>query len=245
MFNKFVSEAYIEGQTERTSLYHGYLHPYSYGLPYYAGGLSSIYNSEGLGTIQYGNLAGGLNGSSTIPGVGTIDSANAYLLVSIAAIIINTALVSSDIYATVEISSTAQGQASIIANIKALADVISTIVSQGDVTGDVSGALNFGSNISASGLIDSAIGNMVASIQSSLLGESNINVTNVILALNAAANVVGTGNVTGAITALGNLVSTLEGNGTLNTATIKALANLVAEITPFTELSPQNIAINV
>ena len=59
--------------------------------------------------------------------------------------------------------------------------------------------------------------------------------------LEAAATLAGSGNLSGAIGAVASVVSALVGAGSL-TATAKAKGNMVANISPFTDLSPQSLA---
>lgn len=59
--------------------------------------------------------------------------------------------------------------------------------------------------------------------------------------LNAAATLTGAGAFTGSLQALASVVATLTGTGAL-TVTPRATGDMEADITPFTELSPANMA---
>jgi hypothetical protein len=93
--------------------------------------------------------------------------------------------------------------------------------------------------INANGTL-TATGQLVVSGVASLAGTGSISAT-VLAALLGSATLSGTGSVTGTAVAKGFVVANLSGTGTL-TATRYATGALAAEITPFTELSPQSLA---
>jgi hypothetical protein len=84
-------------------------------------------------------------------------------------------------------------------------------------------------------------GALIVSAVATLTGSGLITNPVIIGKLSAAATLAGTGNFTASIKALGNAVSALHGTGTV-ASTPKALGNISASITPFTTLSPENLA---
>ncbi len=92
--------------------------------------------------------------------------------------------------------------------------------------------LDLGSLAATGALIVSAVATLTGTgaVTGTLLGK-----------LNAVATLAGTGNVAGSLKALGNTVATLNGIGSV-TGTRYAIGHMEAELTPFTELSPENLA---
>lgn len=108
-----------------------------------------------------------------------------------------------------------------------------------DLTG--SGALGKNATVSIEGIGTlTGTGGLVVSGSVSMTGLGTLT-GDILAALQAAADLQGTSAFTGTISAKGFITVTLEGDGTL-TATSYATGNLECEITPFTELSPQNLA---
>lgn len=85
-----------------------------------------------------------------------------------------------------------------------------------------------------------ATGALVVSGTASVTGTSSITAV-VLAALNGTGSLSGSATVTGTIDALGWGVVAITGTATI-TATRYATGTLAAEITPFTELSPQSLA---
>jgi hypothetical protein len=111
--------------------------------------------------------------------------------------------------------------------------------------GNVSGSGALGRNIDAGlagfGTIDpSSAAQLVVSAVASLVGSGTLSAS-VIGKLEASAALSGSGNVTGALGALASAVATLVGTGAVS-ATPRAVGNVSASITPFTELSPESLA---
>jgi len=85
-----------------------------------------------------------------------------------------------------------------------------------------------------------ANGQLVVSALADLAGQGLLS-GNVVAVLNAASDLVGVGDFVGAIGAISDAIAALTGVGTL-TSTPRADGALDADITPFTELSPQSLA---
>lgn len=110
-------------------------------------------------------------------------------------------------------------------------------------TSEMAGAGALGRNIVA--LLDGlgalgATGQLVVSALADLSGAGAIT-GNVLAVLNAAAALAGSGDMAGAIGAISDMLAGLSGSGTL-AVTPRADGVLEADITPFTELSPQSLA---
>jgi hypothetical protein len=113
-------------------------------------------------------------------------------------------------------------------------------------TGSLAAAAAAGINIVAT--IDGTstfegTGQLVVSAVALIEGSSSV-VASIVAVLNAEAALAGTGSVAADIVALGYAIATLNGSGTL-TLTSYATGTLNAEISPFTELSPESLATNV
>lgn len=147
--NIYIGGSYIDGQTEKTALFNGYLPPYSYGLPMTAGGMSSNYKVESTGSLININLAGGLNAVSTIDSVGTISDANMGLIVSAVATLVGSGLFSADIVGKLEAVAEIASSGDITSSLGALAGLIAEITTSGEVSNT--------SHISAKGNISADI----------------------------------------------------------------------------------------
>lgn len=86
----------------------------------------------------------------------------------------------------------------------------------------------------------SGIGGLVVSGFATMTGTGTLT-GNVLAALQASANLVGSGSLIGTVAGTGYMGAPLFGSGTL-TAVSYATGTLECNITPFTELSPQNLA---
>jgi hypothetical protein len=105
-----------------------------------------------------------------------------------------------------------------------------------------SGALgrNLLATIAGSGSL-SATGALIVSAIANLTGDGTISTANLLAVLQAAATITGSGSLAADVTALGWMLGNLAGSGTL-TGVRYATGTLEADITPFTTLSPENLA---
>jgi hypothetical protein len=99
---------------------------------------------------------------------------------------------------------------------------------------------NLLATIAGSGSL-SATGALIVSAVASLTGDGTISTANLLAVLQAAATITGSGSLAADVDALGWMLGNLDGSGTL-TGVRYATGTLEAEITPFTTLSPQNLA---
>jgi len=205
LFGWLYGEAQIPGETEKSSLFNGYLPPYNVGLPLQAGGLSAW---SGVGVNHntfYSNLAGGLNALSDYTTDGTTAVAQLTAKANLVASIINEAIGAANITGGVSASCYMEGSTSVIAF---LTDGITRV----DIYGHSEGSTDGVATISAGR-------NISCYMEGSTLAVFNMD----------------------AIAHLAGMAET----ETLVTAILKAKANLSADATPFTELSPENLASNV
>lgn len=86
-----------------------------------------------------------------------------------------------------------------------------------------------------------ATGALIVSAIANLAGTGTISTADLLAILQAEATIAGTSTATATADALGWIIGTLAGTGTL-TGTRYATGSLEADITPFTTLSPENLA---
>ena len=121
---------------------------------------------------------------------------------------------------------------------------INNLVGEGDMTNaNLAGGLNAEADLLGTGAITNAALGLIASAVATLSGVGGLS-ADIVGKLEATADLVGTGDVTGALGALADCVATLVGSGNFD-ADIVAKGNMSADITPFTELSPENLAASV
>ena len=113
----------------------------------------------------------------------------------------------------------------------------------GDAAVTANGAMgvNAESALDGIGQITNAPLQLVVSAVAALAGSGSIDTAGLAGKLEAVAALAGSGDLTAAIGALAGIFADLDGDGAL-TATIRALGYMEAEVTPFTELSPQSLA---
>jgi len=179
--------------------------PVAWRLPLKAGEISALYKLEGINTFV-GSGALGAPTQSTLAGVGTISNAEASLLASLLATIINEGTFSGNIV----------GGLSALCEITGLGTVVS------DLTDGIT-RVNIVSTIDG-----------VSSINFAITGGKD-----------AVCTINGTSNLTASLGALAGMIIEITSGGQLSNALVIAKAAIEANITPFTELSPENLAANV
>jgi hypothetical protein len=100
---------------------------------------------------------------------------------------------------------------------------------------------NLESAITASGNINSAVIDLVVSMVTNITASGLITDALLVGTLNMTANVAASGNLTATVEALAHLVASLNAAASMSPQ-MNATANMEADITPFTELSPENLA---
>lgn len=119
----------------------------------------------------------------------------------------------------------------------------SRISGSGSVTLNLAAGKNIVASLSGSGSLTAGL-DLIISLAAALAGTGSISTASLNAPLQLAASLSGSGSISADLNALGNLVAALIGIGQID-ADIYALANLEADITPFTTLSPENLAASV
>jgi hypothetical protein len=107
------------------------------------------------------------------------------------------------------------------------------------ITGSSAMGINIASNLAGVGDITSAMG-LISSLATTLSGTGDLTAS-MVSSLSMAANLAGSGDITGALNLLVEITVSMGGSGTL-TSNLTGTATLEASITPFTTLSPENLA---
>lgn len=109
----------------------------------------------------------------------------------------------------------------------------------GEITGNLAKGINISSTLTGSGSLSAGL-SMVVSAVAILTGSGALSAA-MTGKVEMAATLAGDGDLSGALGALSNCIATLTGTGSV-TANLRGTANLEADITPFTTLSPENLA---
>lgn len=253
----------------------GNLAPTAWNLPIREGGMASTSSilASGNFTNAYGAAGRGIE-TNLINGVGQFDSSTAIQapanIVSTNKINGTGLFNNTDILAQAGISSfniNGLGQFN-NSNIKAIANIISVIEGQGTLSSDISaiaklestidglgqffsspvlaGIIEAAANLSGYGQIFNAdlwTGIYTEDIAVTMAGLSSL-AGRASIAGNVVSNIQGIGALTSNIKAIANLVIAINSIGSLEVG-IRSVANISANITPFTELSPESLAANV
>jgi hypothetical protein len=108
------------------------------------------------------------------------------------------------------------------------------------MTGGAAAGVNISSTIDGVGDL-TVTGQLVVSAVATLTGSGVVSDAGLLAVLQASATLSGTGDLTAGLDALGHVIATLTGTAS-ESATLTATGTLAAEITPFTDLSPQSLA---
>lgn len=231
-------------QIKRDSFSTGTSIPYSIVMGDKGGLLSSTTTTNGSSSLNYSNLAGGLNASSSLYGTGSFFNANLYALGNIISLLNGTGSLSSDITGKLEILASITGSGNITGDLGALVSILSSISGTGSLSGNIIGALYANSNLYGTGSVNLAnlLGVLEAASTINGIGSLTSAITGI---FPAYATINGISSITASINALAECVSSIIGSGSISNALPKALGNISASITSFTELSPQNLAAEV
>jgi hypothetical protein len=101
--------------------------------------------------------------------------------------------------------------------------------------------LNAEADLDGLGLIATAPLQLIVSAVAALSGSGQIATAGLVGKLEAVAALAGTGSLSGAVGALAGIFADLDGDGAL-TSTLNALGYMEADVSPFTELSPESLA---
>lgn len=222
----------------------GYTPPYSWVIPFKGGGMAVYIGVNGSGSITNVNLAGGINISSSLEGTGSISNSNLYALGNIITLLNGTGSLSSDITGKLEALSNLTGSGNINGDLGALVSILSNISNTGSLSGDIAGALYANANLEGTGSI--ALANLLGILEAASTIDGIGSLTSAITGIFPAYSTInGTSAITASLNALAECVSSIMGSGSILNALPLAIGNMSASITPFTELSPQNLATEV
>lgn len=115
------------------------------------------------------------------------------------------------------------------------------IQNSGALTANLAAGKNLESAIACSGDINSASLALVVSMIAAISASGTITNAALVSYLNMSASLAASGDLTGSLTALGKMIASMSGTGSMS-PTMNATANMEADITPFTELSPESLA---
>lgn len=115
-----------------------------------------------------------------------------------------------------------------------------TVVGEASVSDtNLAGGLNAEAELAGAGSLSAALALIVQAV-AALSGVGSLSAA-AVGKLEAAATLAGSGSISGALAALAGAVCEIVGSGTA-AATARAQGNMAADLTPFTELSPQSMA---
>lgn len=111
----------------------------------------------------------------------------------------------------------------------------------GGLAGNMAAGKALEASLSGTGTLTALELQTVISMAANLAAAGTISNAQLVSFVNMASDLSASGTFTGDIGALSNLVVTLQAIGSMS-PTMNATANMEADITPFTELSPENLA---
>lgn len=218
--------------------------PVGYGLnsvlaPLKSGGIAVSIGLDGNGQTTSVNLVGGRNAESTISGEGEITTADLRLLIFFSATVACAASINFDITGGVSPVASISGSSDLDAELGSINGILASITATASVTGSLSSSLNAQATIACIAALNSSISGAVQ-IVSSMSGAATV--SPVIKAKwEMLSTITGQCTVVGAIKATAHLISTIIGDSDTD-FDVLAKAQIAAEITPFTDLSPQGLA---
>jgi len=213
--------------------------PYSYVISEKGGLLSATTSLYGINLFENLNLAGGLNGESSVSGSGDINgqlSALAFLISSLSA----SSSLSADLNAAVSIAASLAGSGDLTGSLAALLDMIADLNGSGDLTGDLGSALYMVANLVGSGDLIAGI-QAAVEVASNIIGTSDLT-SSIIGNWNMIASVGGSGSLAADIEAVGNIISDLISSGTISLTSGAIPGDLSAIIESCSDLSPESLA---
>ena len=224
----------------------GHLHPSAWTLPQKAGGISSRFEVAGEGNVTAANLAGGLYGEATIAGTGTIATAAIDYLGQLSAALsgLGNLTPSPTLSGALDAAASLSGSGTITsATLASVVDIAASLVGVGAIShADMAGVLSAVASLSGSG--DITVANLAGAIlaTATLTGSGTVTPPQLDGIWSMQANLDGSGSVLAGIRAIGHVVAELTGTGTASLTSGAVPGYMEASITPFTELSPQNLA---
>lgn len=147
MYSFYTGAAVVTGETNKSSFNNGYVPPYSWVLSPKAGGLSSVNELEGSGTLTITSLSLGKDLSTTLSGTGTITPPSLSLVTSMAATIAGVGTLTASQVGVVNMACSLAGTGSIAAAMGALAYVVASLTGSGTLAANLKGKMYMEANI--------------------------------------------------------------------------------------------------
>ena len=223
----------------------GHLHPSSWVLPQKSGGIASRFEISGEGTVSAANLAAGMYIDAALAGTGTF-SASMDLLGQLSAALAGLGEItpSPTLSGALEAAASLSGSGTIsAATLAAVVDITASLVGVGDISSaSMAGVLSAVASLSGSGEITAANLAGVLLATATLTGVGTLTPPQLDGIWAMSADLSGSTSLLAGITAIGHAVANLTGEGALTLTSGAVPGYMEAEITPFTELSPQNLA---
>lgn len=110
----------------------------------------------------------------------------------------------------------------------------------GTIVSNLAQGINIESTINGSGSITSSL-SLITQIAANLAGQGLLT-SDMVGIVQLAANLAGDGDITSALSLISNMIANLNGTGTISGALLLGIAHLEADITPYTDLSPESLA---
>ena len=233
------------GVSEKDGIPSGMRHPQVWVLPKVAGGLASRFNINGDGELT-ANLAGGVNGTASLAGVGTIATADMVLLGFLTAALAGQADTVMSAAALGKVVAAVGGSAALVGDITSVLNVVADLAGSSDVAADAVATLVAVAALSGTSQIDAFIAGAVAA-DATLGGGGLVSQAALNAITDAATTLAGAGIIPEAtLTALGVAVVTLTGAGVFD-GSADATGSMTADISlsASTELSPDSVAASV
>jgi len=111
---------------------------------------------------------------------------------------------------------------------------------EGAVEGRLAQGINIAANLSGVGDLTASM-SVIIQLASTLSGSGALT-ADMVGVIQMAANLAGAGDLQGSLSLITNMSVALSGSGTISGALLTGIANMEAEITPFTALSPESLS---
>ena len=213
--------------------------PYSYVIAEKGGLLSATTSVYGTGLFENLNLAGGLNGESTLTGVGDLTStlsALAFLISSLTA----SSTLSGNLNAAVSIAADLVGSGDLTGTLAALVEIVANLNGDGDLSGTIASAIYMTASLVGSGDLVGGI-QAVVQILADLTGSGDLSGA-IIGNWSMVCALSGTNSLVADIQAVALILSDLTSSGTISLSSGAVPGDLAAIITSCSELSPDSLA---
>jgi hypothetical protein len=208
--------------------------------------MASRFEVGGEGSVTAANLAGGLYGDATLTGSGDITTAAIDYLGQLSAAIAGLGDLSPSptLAGAIDAAASLSGSGDITTAVLAsVVDITASLVGIGTISqADMAGVLSAVASLSGSGNITTATLAGAILATATLAGGGDITPPQLDGIWDMQASLGGSGTVLANIQAIGHAVAELIGSGTATLTSGATPGWMEADITPFTELSPQNLA---